>query len=423
MLPRMTNVRRPFDGEVFVHYGQIYVESGDGFNPDLSEAFAGQSAGLCGGAVSGSLWLITGLHTGMVGFTVEVHDQAPDLDPVWEDVVEVSFRPASVDTKLVQWAGEDAWDLDLPEADYRVRYCAQGMDLAHDDTIVDDEPVLDRYLLQFWPAPPEADRIVRQTAEIASYWHDFASEQPPPPTAQERAEAEHLARLAREQAKREQRLASELRQWGGQLPSESLRAVVGNVHGLVEFDAELVHALDAAGPEVQRAVAVFAARRACVAAELADLDWVAAALSALAEGSPLPPPFDDREHLWQVVMSDPRIPDRTVARAVPPESPLPQRRDVMLRAPAPEQESATAASPPMSPIPAEPSEVYTVIGVGGPDLSVPVSQPHMAIPAVVGAARADPLSAAVDAVYAAVVTYGENYRELLADIWSACGVD
>jgi hypothetical protein len=89
-------VRRPVAGEVHVDYGQIYVLSDpDSFGPDLAEAFAGQRAGLCGAAVPGALWLSTGLHTGHVGFTVEVHDQAPPLDPVWEDAVEVSFRPAS----------------------------------------------------------------------------------------------------------------------------------------------------------------------------------------------------------------------------------------------------------------------------------------------------------------------------------------
>lgn len=120
-------MRRPVTGEVHVHYGQIYVESDPaGTTPGLSEAFAGQNGGLCGAAVPGALWLSTGLHTGNVGFVVEVHAAPPALDPAWEDVVEVSFRPESERTSLVQWAGEAAWDLDLPRTDYRVRYCARG---------------------------------------------------------------------------------------------------------------------------------------------------------------------------------------------------------------------------------------------------------------------------------------------------------
>ncbi|WP_206055142.1 hypothetical protein [Nocardia sp. CS682] len=167
--------------EVGVSYGQIYVESAPGgINSRMDEAFAGQSSGLCGAAVPGELFLRTGLHTGDVGFTVEVHGQAPPLDPAWEDVVEVSFYPVSDRSFLVQWAGEASWDLDLKEGlDYRVRYCAQGMDQAREkDVRLDDEPLLDRYLLQFWPAPPEPDRVVRQTSQVAAYAHDYARQQP-----------------------------------------------------------------------------------------------------------------------------------------------------------------------------------------------------------------------------------------------------
>ncbi|MEV6276830.1 hypothetical protein [Nocardia sp. NPDC051832] len=169
------------DGEVHVHYGQIYVESDPGdFGPRMHEAFAGQNSGLCGAAVPGALFLSTGLHTGSVGFTVEVRGQAPALDPSWEDVVEVSFYPLSDQSFLLQWAGEDFWELDLKEGlDYRVRYCAKGMDQAQEaDVRLGEEPLLDRYLLQFWPAPPEPDRIVRQTSQHAAHSHDWARRQP-----------------------------------------------------------------------------------------------------------------------------------------------------------------------------------------------------------------------------------------------------
>jgi hypothetical protein len=44
----------------------------------------------------------------------------------------------------------------------------------------------------------------------------------------------------------------------------------------------------------------------------------------------------------------------------------------------------------------------------------------MALPALLDAAEADPLRAALDAVYATVVTDGEDYRALLREVWSAC---
>ncbi|MDX3635639.1 hypothetical protein PV728_36385 [Streptomyces europaeiscabiei] len=428
-------MRRPVDGEVHVHYGQIYVESDpDGFGPGLAEAFAGQSSGLCGAAIPGALWLTTGLHTGSVGFTVEVHDQAPPLDPSWEDVVEVSFRPLSANSVLMEWAGEDAWALDLDRTDYRVRYCATGMDAAREgDTRLDDDPQLDRYLLQFWPASPRPDQVLKQTSQNAAYWHDYARRQPPPPTPAERAAAEHQARLTRQQAERESLLAHEREQWGGQLPSQALRTVGGNVRGLLAFDPALLHAIDAAGPTTQRSVALLAARRACERAGLTGLDWIADALTALAAGRPLPPPFDDPDHLWRVLDSDPRVPNRTVGRAIPPERPphhppVPPRGQEPL--PNPPQASppvvgpaAAAAKPPSPPAPQpddSPTSYTMAVVIGAPDPSLRMSQPHMALPALTDAAQADPLQAALDAVYAGVVTYGEDYPALLEEVWSAC---
>ncbi|MDQ0753772.1 hypothetical protein QF034_008003 [Streptomyces africanus] len=433
-------MRRPVEGEAHVHYGQIYVETDpDCFGPGLAEAFAGQSAGLCGAATPGALWLNTGLHTGSVGFTVEVHEQAPPLDPAWEDVVEVSFRPVSADSALVEWGGGDSWQLDLEETDYRVRYCAQGMDQASErDTRTDGEPRLDCYLLQFWPAAPEPDRVLKQTSQVAAYWHRYARELPPPPTPAERAEAERQARLAEETAERERRLAFERWEWGGQLPSQALRDVGGNVRGLLEFDPALVHAIDASGPATQRAVALFAARRACEAAGLTALDWVAGALTALSEGRPLPPPFDDDARMWETLATDPGVPDRTVGRAVPPERP-PFRPPASPGTPAPQPlDAAQAAQTVVGPAAAvanlqasdsgpcaevtpraSGSGPYAMaVTFGSPDPSLRMSQPHMALPAVTGAAEPDPLRAALDAVYAAVAAYGENHPALLAEVWS-----
>ena len=176
-------MRTLFSGEIYVHYGQAYVESEPDTGLDLHDALAGQQNGLCGAATPGGLFLITGLHTGDVGFTVELHPRQPPTDEAWEEIVEVSFTPASSQTFLVQWSGEATWPLELEQIDHRVRYCASGMDAANEaDTRLDDEPQLDRYLLQFWPAPQDRDLIVKQTSQTASYWHKSARETPSPQT-------------------------------------------------------------------------------------------------------------------------------------------------------------------------------------------------------------------------------------------------
>ncbi|MFJ9928224.1 hypothetical protein ACIRU5_19640 [Streptomyces misionensis] len=392
-------MRRPVTGEVYVHHGRMYVESDpDAVDPDLHEAFAGQRGGLCGAAVPGALWLTTGLHTGGVGLDVEVHDEAPPVDPSWEDVVEVSFRPVSRRTRLVLRAGESAWDLGLAPTDYRVRYCARGMDKGSRlDTRGDKEPRADSYLLQFWPGPPRPDQVVRQTSRIAACRHRFARELPPPPAPEERTERERLAREAEERAAEERRLHHERWEWGGRLPSGRLRAVGGNVRGLLRFDSDLVHALDAAGPDVQRTTAVLAAHRACEAAGLTDVPWVARALTAVSLGRPLPPPFDDPALMRETLRRDPRVPDRSVLGAVPPERP-----------------------PYRPPGGGEYDTPVFVHGTTGPSGRGPISQPHFALPAVLAAADPAPLRAALDAVWHAVHTYGEHYPRLLAEVRSGC---
>jgi hypothetical protein len=69
-----------FDGDVHTDYNQIYVVSGPDSDGPFETAFNGQVNGLCGGASPGFLYLSTGLHAGHVGFTVELHEEAPPVD-------------------------------------------------------------------------------------------------------------------------------------------------------------------------------------------------------------------------------------------------------------------------------------------------------------------------------------------------------
>ncbi len=175
------------DQDVFVAYGQIYVESSaPGMEGDMEASFLGQSNGLCGAVVPGLLFLMTSTHTGDVGFTVELHDREPPLDEHWEDAVEASFTPGSGEVGLAEWGGSDWHPLRLPAGDYRVRYHARGMDEVQEGG---EEPSPDRYLLQLWPAAPAPDRIVRQTSAAAAYWHGWAQAFPPPPRPEQPAEA------------------------------------------------------------------------------------------------------------------------------------------------------------------------------------------------------------------------------------------
>src|SRR5262245_38211876 len=102
----------------------------------MFHAFRGQTNGLCGVAVRGALWLITGLHSGRVGFTVDVLDAAPPIDDAWEEIVEVSFSVPGEDEALehdgkeiiyrdvylAEWAGGGSYRIPILPGTYRVRY-------------------------------------------------------------------------------------------------------------------------------------------------------------------------------------------------------------------------------------------------------------------------------------------------------------
>src|SRR4051812_28432951 len=70
--------RTLMSGPVWVSYAQIYVESSGDFS-SMEECFAGQRNGLCGAAVAGRLFLLTGLHSGQVAFAVELYDDEPAI--------------------------------------------------------------------------------------------------------------------------------------------------------------------------------------------------------------------------------------------------------------------------------------------------------------------------------------------------------
>ncbi|GHJ21115.1 hypothetical protein [Streptomyces albus] len=394
------------------------------------------------------------------------------MESSWEDAVEVSFRPAGGNIRLAEFDGAQEWPLDLEPISYRVRYCAAGMDRGQaEGTNVDDPPV-DHYLLQFWPAPPRPAEPVRITSRSAACRHRSALGQPPPPTPEEQAEAERAARLREEQTAEERRLAVMRQWWGGRLPGEALRRVGRAAFDVARVDVELAHALGSVTPERQRAVARLAVHRAYTVAGPAPLDWVAPALAAMAEGRALPAPFDDEDRAWDVLEGEQRIRRSTVRMAVPPPDrpavPLlllhdaaPGRRATAEppslpgtepgQAPPPGQAGARAwpgpgepvrlvppqrieataphplpgdsPAPSHRPAPCAPSqgqalraEMVRADGVGQEQSLV--SRPHAALPALFRAVRPDSLSAAFGAVGAAIVTYGEDYPALLEEVWA-----
>ena len=162
-----------YDGRLHVHYGQACVLSPQCDMLAPEDAFAGQVNGLCGAAVPGGLFLVTGLHTGVVGLVVQVHAAAPPVDESWEEVVEAPWTVASGPVRLQDWDGGGVCTIPLEPGAWRVRWCARrfGEDPEDDDA----RAPIEHYALQFWPALHAPDTVLRQRSAKAAYWNGDAS--------------------------------------------------------------------------------------------------------------------------------------------------------------------------------------------------------------------------------------------------------
>ncbi|GGN85138.1 hypothetical protein GCM10010112_65230 [Actinoplanes lobatus] len=359
-----------FSGTVGVSYGQVYLAGEE--PPGMDESFAGQVNGLCGAAVPGSLFLVTGIKEGSVPMTVELHPSEPPLSDAWEEIVEVSFANPSPRPELQEWGGEGNHPFRLEPGSYRIRYCARMMDEAWDVESNYDDDLIDAYLLQFWPSPAEPDRIIRQTSRCAAYWHQ-ANRQAEPSPEQAATETAQLADAEEEWL---------LRVFQGRVPNQRLRAVAlaGYSHSLNDIDMDLTFALAEADDGVHRAVAAWAALRALEIARLTELPELAPSVAAIRQGGRAVAPFDGTGY-WYGALTSPI-----------PETPV----------------------PPLSPVPA----AHT------PDGEVPEDHTQIretaAIYALLATGEADSLAAALSAATSAAEAFGGDlYLQFLSDLRQA----
>lgn len=289
---------------VFLSYGTASLLCGDGVDDfDLEAPWVDESNGLCGAGVPGCLQFQVGTHTGWVPFRLELHDAEPALDPVWEEVVEVSFTALSEEAALTGLMA-DAHEFRIPVGAYRVRYCVRGFEEADQ---VEETP--DSYLLQFWPGPAAPGRIVKQTGERAAYWHRARRTQ----TEQEQREDEQAAADELDRQARER--------WGDRVPNERLRRTsefgVGlYLDALSRLDMNLEFALAETDDRTHRQVAAWGALQCLEEAGLIGLPQLAPAVAALRRGEPAPPPFDDSAHCWGVLE---RVKPPRTSVPVPPD--------------------------------------------------------------------------------------------------------
>lgn len=161
-----------YSGPVPVAYMQFYLSSPADYTDDTPALAAGLDPG--NGLVDTSVAPIkftTGLHTGTVAVTVETAGDRPDVATSWEEIVET---PLAVDAPLTLtgW-GTSEPDIELPlsPGTYRLRYSASNMTAARE---ADTGAMIDSYLITIWPSPLAPGEVLKQTSDIAAYWHDHA---------------------------------------------------------------------------------------------------------------------------------------------------------------------------------------------------------------------------------------------------------
>ncbi|WP_030456806.1 hypothetical protein [Herbidospora cretacea] len=160
--------------ELYVHYGQAYLvdATDDAMGPQgMLHDHPTHPVGIIR-VEDGNAFLITGLHTGTVGFSVTVADHDPGADTDgYEDIVEISFESEAGEVTLDEWGGGDVHEIpELPAGPgwYRLRYHAQNMDAAAEvDT---SREIIDRYLLQIWPQDECEPRVVQSASRQLAYW-------------------------------------------------------------------------------------------------------------------------------------------------------------------------------------------------------------------------------------------------------------
>lgn len=169
-----------YNSALGVEYGQFYIiPDEDNFDVDAwdpDSAFENQQNGLCGAAVNGHVFFVTGIQNGTISVDVQLCEACPELDESYEEITEVSLTVNTLPVFLSEWGSEETHQLDLAEGSYRLRYSIDGMNKDYDDEVEGEEywksPLPgQRHLIQLWACEPGADQILKQTTSVAKYWH------------------------------------------------------------------------------------------------------------------------------------------------------------------------------------------------------------------------------------------------------------
>jgi hypothetical protein len=156
---------------VYTDYGQLTLEWGEEiWDGDADRFFKDQQNGLVGAAVPDNVVIRLARRSGGSAVRIVLEASEPGATVEWEDVVEASFDlPPGRAMRWLTWAGESGGSLAVPPGQYRLRVSAAGRDAGAQDEFADE--VVDRYLVELWPAPAAPDAVLRVGSDDARYGH------------------------------------------------------------------------------------------------------------------------------------------------------------------------------------------------------------------------------------------------------------
>lgn len=164
-------VRVLFDEPWLVVEGVWFIGA-DGDNPSFDTGRIRQPTGLLDVENDDALLFHGPALYGKYGVRIAQHQRRPAVPDWCEDVVEVAYRVG--EDPLVMGSFETfSAPMEVPVGDYRVRYCATGLDAARDETAEDEFDGEDyrlyssRHLIQLWQAAKAPAEVVRIDSQFA----------------------------------------------------------------------------------------------------------------------------------------------------------------------------------------------------------------------------------------------------------------
>jgi hypothetical protein len=154
-------------GTVYVTYHQFWLVDYAVSGP--SNPFSAMRNGLVV-VQPGVTVIATGIHTGYIRVTVNLHQGPPTVDTDgWDEVVEVSMESVTGQVRICGMMDHplDAFPVLTPggPGSYRLRGHAHGRDTAID--LVSEEPVED-YRIAVWSAGEAPDTVFKQTDQYSA---------------------------------------------------------------------------------------------------------------------------------------------------------------------------------------------------------------------------------------------------------------